>query len=298
MASATCSLPADNTFAHFIGDTRRPVPSIPYKSHSEQVECNKKLCTEVPGCAFTVQANELAMLARNFCVEYLFAMGEGSVGECFNKWLSDDIEWRSKGMPVPIYALGKENSVRAYNIILERVFGGPTSQVTYFLDGIKVLDFDRVRVETTSSIQKQGELAPFIQRKSLFMRFRNCQICEMLVMPGPNHVQTISMSDACIKPISADDESSSSVSSKPSESSTNSLPPCDHNNWDSVRVKRQIALLRCRECSSQWKMKASSVMRCIPYMDGTCDGQCGMLHVNARKQTQEERLAAAVSDVM
>ena len=299
MASATCSAPlSENTFMQLLGpDPRQTIPSVAYKSHTQQVECNKKLCSESTAVhSYAVQAAELAALAKSFCMEYLVAMGQGSVGECFNKWLSDDIEWRSKGMPVPIYALGKADSVHAYNIILEKVFGGPTSQVTYFLDGIKVLDIDRVRIETTSSIQKVGELSPFIQRKLLFMRFRSGQISEMLVMPGPNHVQTISMSEACIKPITNDDECSSTVSSRPSEASSSSQPPCSHNNWDSVRVKRQIALLRCRECSAQWKMKASQVNRCISYMDGVCDDSCGLLHVNARKQTQEERsnIAAAL----
>eukprot|EP00659_Diplonema_papillatum_P015870 gene15870-24248_t len=57
---------------------------------------------------------------------------------------------------------------------------------------------------------------------------------------------------------------SSEAGDKP-QSSFTSLPapttdrPCEHNNWDSVRVKRKWCLLRCRECFGQWRIRASDV---------------------------------------
>ena len=73
--------------------------------------------------------------------------------------------------------------------------------------------------------------------------------------------------------------------------------PCDHNNWDSVRVKRKQVLLRCRECVSQWKIKAGGVKRCRAFLNGACDegASCPLLHINCKKQTKEERHAIVIA---
>eukprot|EP01060_Flectonema_neradi_P031122 TRINITY_DN4646_c0_g1_i1.p1 TRINITY_DN4646_c0_g1~~TRINITY_DN4646_c0_g1_i1.p1 ORF type:complete len:302 (+),score=39.25 TRINITY_DN4646_c0_g1_i1:78-908(+) len=76
--------------------------------------------------------------------------------------------------------------------------------------------------------------------------------------------------------------------------------PCNHNSWDSVRVKRKWSLLRCRICTSQWRLRASDVDRCMPFTKDVCsDPKCDKLHIFLRKQRKadREREAAAESAV-
>eukprot|EP01064_Diplonema_japonicum_P021275 TRINITY_DN3080_c0_g1_i5.p1 TRINITY_DN3080_c0_g1~~TRINITY_DN3080_c0_g1_i5.p1 ORF type:complete len:300 (+),score=51.56 TRINITY_DN3080_c0_g1_i5:67-966(+) len=71
--------------------------------------------------------------------------------------------------------------------------------------------------------------------------------------------------------------------------------PCEHNCWDSVRVKRQWCLLRCRVCESQWRLPTGSFVKCQAFSTkpgcpvGT---SCTFIHMNARKQTVAERQLA------
>ncbi|KAJ9443409.1 hypothetical protein DIPPA_32392 [Diplonema papillatum] len=68
--------------------------------------------------------------------------------------------------------------------------------------------------------------------------------------------------------------------------------PCVHNDWDSVRVKRNHVLLRCRTCAAQWKVESKSIIRCAQFSSSsTCQNgdECPETHVYARKQTKDER---------
>ncbi|KAJ9452692.1 hypothetical protein DIPPA_27238 [Diplonema papillatum] len=67
--------------------------------------------------------------------------------------------------------------------------------------------------------------------------------------------------------------------------------PCPHNAWDSVRIKRKWCLLRCRECTGQWRILASDVSarRCIDFITAGCSNRrCQCIHVYLRKQRLED----------
>lgn len=68
--------------------------------------------------------------------------------------------------------------------------------------------------------------------------------------------------------------------------------PCEHNEWDSVRAKQGVALLRCRVCSTPWRTVLSNRdgpalwHRCSAFDRGECTlgPSCPALHVHRRKQ--------------
>ena len=74
--------------------------------------------------------------------------------------------------------------------------------------------------------------------------------------------------------------------------------PCSHNNWDSVRVKRKWSLLRCRVCTSQWRLRASDVDRCMPFTKDSCTeaSGCKKLHIHLRKQRKVDREKEAAAE--
>eukprot|EP01059_Diplonema_ambulator_P005570 TRINITY_DN1532_c0_g1_i7.p1 TRINITY_DN1532_c0_g1~~TRINITY_DN1532_c0_g1_i7.p1 ORF type:complete len:201 (+),score=25.09 TRINITY_DN1532_c0_g1_i7:66-668(+) len=72
-----------------------------------------------------------------------------------------------------------------------------------------------------------------------------------------------------------------------------SVPCCEHNNWDNVRVSKKMMTLRCRVCQRQWRAPVDCVwnkLKCTEYTaEGTCSVACPKLHVNFRKQSLEAR---------
>lgn len=63
--------------------------------------------------------------------------------------------------------------------------------------------------------------------------------------------------------------------------------PCSHNDWDSVRMKRGWAILRCRACGQQWRVGlAEWGTRCAHFAaDAGCGAgsSCPLLHVHRRR---------------
>eukprot|EP01065_Artemidia_motanka_P021749 TRINITY_DN25_c0_g2_i1.p1 TRINITY_DN25_c0_g2~~TRINITY_DN25_c0_g2_i1.p1 ORF type:complete len:625 (+),score=143.18 TRINITY_DN25_c0_g2_i1:319-2193(+) len=74
--------------------------------------------------------------------------------------------------------------------------------------------------------------------------------------------------------------------------------PCEHNNWDAVKLAKGRITLRCRSCGSFWKAAAKSINKCPDFFAGYCPSgiSCGMPHVhrykNPRKEAEKARLAA------
>ena len=66
--------------------------------------------------------------------------------------------------------------------------------------------------------------------------------------------------------------------------------PCDHNEWDNVRIKRGEIMLRCRTCQEQWRAPADT-QRCQAFPQNQCtDSNCQHLHVHAHKQSLHDRV--------
>lgn len=70
-------------------------------------------------------------------------------------------------------------------------------------------------------------------------------------------------------------------------------PPCSHNNWDKVRVKKGSAALRCRDCGASWRVP-SSLRKCPSFFCGYCPNgpSCALPHVHKYKNREREALEA------
>eukprot|EP01065_Artemidia_motanka_P005887 TRINITY_DN12858_c0_g1_i1.p1 TRINITY_DN12858_c0_g1~~TRINITY_DN12858_c0_g1_i1.p1 ORF type:complete len:551 (+),score=130.19 TRINITY_DN12858_c0_g1_i1:101-1753(+) len=76
--------------------------------------------------------------------------------------------------------------------------------------------------------------------------------------------------------------------------------PCPHNEWDSVRTKQGVALLRCRVCSCPWRTVLSNRNgpalwhRCSAFDRGECTlgPACPALHVHRSKKRPSVSAAA------
>eukprot|EP01059_Diplonema_ambulator_P009682 TRINITY_DN1962_c1_g2_i1.p1 TRINITY_DN1962_c1_g2~~TRINITY_DN1962_c1_g2_i1.p1 ORF type:complete len:339 (+),score=71.20 TRINITY_DN1962_c1_g2_i1:1857-2873(+) len=273
---------------------------------------------------FKVSGEEQVAVAKQYFREFLSSMHSGKVTDCIFAWMSDEIEWYSERLPLPLKAKGKIEACTLYNTVLEKVMGGPNATVTMHLDDARYLaQHDVVRIDFTTSVVRMGAVTSYVESKRFTLKFDDdMKIVRIVVSPQDTYSMSIgACPEACIAPVAdrqyekaapknfcppreatkapSDTASSTGCSSEELSSSsagTTLQPPttdrpCLHNNWDSVRVKRGYALLRCRTCSSQWKLPSTSVKRCSKYLNKTCTlgTLCTCLHVNSRKQTYEER---------
>eukprot|EP00755_Sulcionema_specki_P027051 Sspe_Gene.87046::Locus_57929_Transcript_1_1_Confidence_1.000_Length_1344::g.87046::m.87046 len=79
------------------------------------------------------------------------------------------------------------------------------------------------------------------------------------------------------------------------------VPPCKHNNWDDVRQRKGVKILRCRECNAKWKWARGArrgdpgLERCIDSLNGRCPlsgAECPLLHIRRQKMPLAERISA------
>eukprot|EP01059_Diplonema_ambulator_P033101 TRINITY_DN6780_c0_g1_i2.p1 TRINITY_DN6780_c0_g1~~TRINITY_DN6780_c0_g1_i2.p1 ORF type:complete len:164 (+),score=28.59 TRINITY_DN6780_c0_g1_i2:59-550(+) len=69
------------------------------------------------------------------------------------------------------------------------------------------------------------------------------------------------------------------------------MRPCLHNDWDDVRTRKGLKVLRCRICQERWKLPSRSLNRCMAFLHDCCeDGPtCGLIHVRKKKCNIGER---------
>ena len=72
-------------------------------------------------------------------------------------------------------------------------------------------------------------------------------------------------------------------------------PPCKHNNWDNLRVKKSIMMLACRDCGAKWRRVFPPKDMCEPFHGPSqhCSAgkDCPLLHVHRyknRNRAQED----------
>eukprot|EP01060_Flectonema_neradi_P034029 TRINITY_DN5851_c1_g1_i1.p1 TRINITY_DN5851_c1_g1~~TRINITY_DN5851_c1_g1_i1.p1 ORF type:complete len:310 (+),score=49.47 TRINITY_DN5851_c1_g1_i1:94-1023(+) len=283
----------------------RTFPSQDTRTPQQKRLDDENIFRETPvAAADMAEAEYNGGLVREFFGDFLRGMQFGTIAEMYDKWLHDDVVWDTLDMPLPLFAFGKKDCVIAYNIICENVFGGPSSTVTLCLENQQMLSKDRFKMCFSVSIKQKDWTTSMVERRQFHVKLRDGKIQHMIVTPGFTTQQTYgAVDEPCISPVQVprsvapqNEETASSCGLSSESDKVPELPPptlerpCMHNDWDSVRIKRQFALLRCRVCSSQWKIKATEVRRCNTFMDGGCHGDCELLHVNSRKQTQSERI--------
>eukprot|EP00755_Sulcionema_specki_P029333 Sspe_Gene.91943::Locus_63612_Transcript_2_2_Confidence_0.500_Length_1404::g.91943::m.91943 len=77
-------------------------------------------------------------------------------------------------------------------------------------------------------------------------------------------------------------------------------PPCDHNHWDNLKVKRGWITLRCRICLKEWQQPADRQCASFNSPHG-CNDDCSLLHVykyrlpDPMEQVEKKETASGVS---
>eukprot|EP00755_Sulcionema_specki_P021394 Sspe_Gene.74123::Locus_45575_Transcript_1_1_Confidence_1.000_Length_1274::g.74123::m.74123 len=86
-------------------------------------------------------------------------------------------------------------------------------------------------------------------------------------------------------------------SSTPSPPSITTVRPCSHNSWDNVRTKRGWAILRCRKCQGQWRIRPADIVRCPNFKGNELDcphcpegDACDLLHIHFTRVKREQVL--------
>eukprot|EP01065_Artemidia_motanka_P046165 TRINITY_DN6932_c2_g1_i1.p1 TRINITY_DN6932_c2_g1~~TRINITY_DN6932_c2_g1_i1.p1 ORF type:complete len:269 (+),score=2.03 TRINITY_DN6932_c2_g1_i1:88-894(+) len=65
--------------------------------------------------------------------------------------------------------------------------------------------------------------------------------------------------------------------------------PCPHNDWESIRVRRDEQHLRCRQCECLWFVQVHSFTRCARFPSCPQGARCPDVHLHHRKRSLKER---------
>eukprot|EP01059_Diplonema_ambulator_P036868 TRINITY_DN9453_c0_g1_i1.p1 TRINITY_DN9453_c0_g1~~TRINITY_DN9453_c0_g1_i1.p1 ORF type:complete len:320 (+),score=63.56 TRINITY_DN9453_c0_g1_i1:525-1484(+) len=237
-------------------------------------------------------ANDVMTIST--CLNSLFkAMHEGWFSQWVECYFTDDclltVSGKLDDPSEDRSCVGKQNLVLYYNNVLEKVWGGSCATVNWTVDDIQVKG---PKVETLFTMNIVRETGVASTKRRMFTLGLNDE---------QSHLSTLRVSAA----VAEDDMDEELVccrccvppavpTPQEVEESKALLPflfdPCHHNTWDSIRVKRKWCLLRCRTCRKQWRLIASSISRCIPFITSGCTlgPKCPKLHIFLRKQRSNE----------
>ena len=72
--------------------------------------------------------------------------------------------------------------------------------------------------------------------------------------------------------------------------------PCNHNNWDNVRIVKGKIGLRCRSCGIHWKADVSAIIKCPAFFNGYCPNgvSCPLPHIHRYKNKAKEEAKARI----
>ena len=253
-------------------------PSMQLRSNEEQYRKESSLCAGTfLSCRDYPEAERAREVVKRFFAAFLHGMHEGTIPEVFSEWLTEDIEWMSCKFEPNLYSIGIEKCIIGYNQALHHFLGGPNSTVIFTIHNIEMLSKDRTKITFMSDVNSSTPVLPMM--KDFYARVRGNQLSEILMMPiGETLSPFKKESPVLVAPVAKFELPPPSISR-----------PCKHNDWDSVRIKNQIVLLRCRICTSQWKIKVAQIKRCNHFPEGVCTRtKCPFLHIHVRKQTRAE----------
>eukprot|EP01064_Diplonema_japonicum_P021273 TRINITY_DN3080_c0_g1_i3.p1 TRINITY_DN3080_c0_g1~~TRINITY_DN3080_c0_g1_i3.p1 ORF type:complete len:308 (+),score=51.56 TRINITY_DN3080_c0_g1_i3:52-975(+) len=203
----------------------------------------------------------------------LAAMDKGSLHAFFEDYVADDGVWESNGLLVNEKAEGRPAMLRHYNKVLATSWGGNGSSMC-----IQTHSYEEIpSKDGTSACQFIFETHITLEGQTV-KRDRRWTF----------HIDDIT---GLITKIQCAPRKGNALPPSPPASDR----PCEHNCWDSVRVKRQWCLLRCRVCESQWRLPTGSFVKCQAFSTkpGCFAGtSCTFIHMNSRKQTLAERQLA------
>eukprot|EP00659_Diplonema_papillatum_P017959 gene17959-27643_t len=207
------------------------------------------------------------------------AMGEGTMARWIDQHSVEGITYvvapQLDSTETDMRAYGKADVLAIYNAFVETRFPAP---VTWKLrEEARQLTSRTFRVDIFS---KDGSAPSGETRERMYFSMANARVNFMMKCPQvPNDVSKKMLQEAR--------EICAAI-----EDPTVGRPPCPHNSWDSVRGRQACTVLRCRECSVVWKIKARQLQdwRCCDFLRG-CPfppGVCRRVHVHARKARRND----------
>ncbi|KAJ9458009.1 hypothetical protein DIPPA_11271 [Diplonema papillatum] len=245
---------------------------------------------------------------------YQQAMDEGWVTEWVEKFCSPDIFLTDGvGRSTPYVVHGHEELCEYYNVVLEKVWDHGKATVTwvprgfYSMGSIVIAEYDIEVTPKGSSHTRQlwlyhveGDKLKEIRMYPLNGKSNG--------MPPPVRP---SKKPADKRVRTEAEEMNDAVSCVSMPSLAESIPqnrpggvalsrPCCHNAWDNVRIKRGWAILRCRICQCQWRLRPTAIPHCTDFARGAgaCPRgvECPQLHVHrTREQSSDKKMPGTVT---
>ena len=202
--------------------------------------------------------DESITTVQHILQEMFKAMHEGTFAKWAEDYLTEDILLGQGGEQ----SRGQLKVCEMYNKVLLTVWG-LQSRVTWLPESFNVIGTNKNRVDAVMKqvVQQPGDRET-VKRKKFEFELNEC---------GKLSVLNCILLDV----ISASDQSAKPPVFK---------RPCCHNDWDSIRVKRNLCQLRCRICLSQWKLRPEDINRCPVFVEPGCkNSECALLHINRKK---------------
>eukprot|EP00659_Diplonema_papillatum_P015976 gene15976-24448_t len=231
-------------------------------------------------------SSSMARLAwfQKFHDEMFSAMDEGTLVEWAAEFMVEEFQF----VLAPDFdnseedgiSYGRDNFIRYYNNILRSRF--PPGATWTFEQSFQFVSHKTYLVDVTLLVHAPDappEIDPF---RMIFTFSDDDRLSFFLKCPRtPENVMSDSMVlERDVIP--------------PSEIMDEMKAPCQHNSWDSIRGKQTLAVLRCRECDTIWKIRAdlSHAYRCSDFREDACPyaaDSCRRIHIHPRKVRQCNR---------
>eukprot|EP01062_Namystynia_karyoxenos_P002694 TRINITY_DN10955_c0_g2_i1.p1 TRINITY_DN10955_c0_g2~~TRINITY_DN10955_c0_g2_i1.p1 ORF type:complete len:544 (+),score=161.56 TRINITY_DN10955_c0_g2_i1:85-1632(+) len=247
--------------------------------------------------------------ARHIWQTWLTAMAEGCVTEWVAEFCSPDMVFTDyiPDPSAPRRSTGHDAICHYYNKVVQRRWGA--GRITWVAESFVPGSAPRSTAATFEIIQDipGAEGAPERRVRSRQMwyfafdpvgRIEGCSAC-LIAQHGQLPAPLSPVSSDASPPTRSSSPRGTALPAPPATGSSEEdrPPPCGHNHWDNVRVKRGWVVLRCRECSAQWRRRPQSVDRC-PFFgranhlgqECTLGAACPKIHISFSRKAREEVL--------
>eukprot|EP01062_Namystynia_karyoxenos_P070755 TRINITY_DN66117_c0_g1_i1.p2 TRINITY_DN66117_c0_g1~~TRINITY_DN66117_c0_g1_i1.p2 ORF type:complete len:283 (+),score=77.42 TRINITY_DN66117_c0_g1_i1:92-850(+) len=242
-------------------------------------------------CSGAASAMTPADLVRKSFADFFEAMHQGRVAEWAGTALAEDFRYVMRHPDTGVQETrGRDAYCHHYNTVVRDYWGGSGSRITYRPESFKQLEPDRVRCAFQLDVARNPQLSP-----------------ELPVLPGAaaytrSIIWDVTVAGDCLQ---AWDLWVQTTQLQQGEKGGNgadcraepiSNVACGHNDWLSVRVKRGLAIMRCRQCGDRGRVRMASewALRCPDHLSGSCaaGSRCQLLHVLPPPRDPETGAAA------
>eukprot|EP01064_Diplonema_japonicum_P021744 TRINITY_DN3130_c3_g1_i2.p1 TRINITY_DN3130_c3_g1~~TRINITY_DN3130_c3_g1_i2.p1 ORF type:complete len:248 (+),score=39.35 TRINITY_DN3130_c3_g1_i2:44-745(+) len=210
------------------------------------------------------------------------AMEEGTVAEWVQTYLAQTVVVKDTVKGKDITLRGHDQVCRYYNSVMSS--WGWNCTVMWGLDGAVQVGEGKMEIIFDIGVAPCPQKHVVKQIWTVTLQKNGFLIESIEASAAPLTYSVSPCSTRSVTPVSTPECSSSE--------STIPVPPCAHNTWENLRVKRGYAILRCRECSSQWRVRPTDITRCREFgkeIGRTCSrgAACTYVHIHFTRLKRE-----------